>query len=133
MMVFLCYSTVYSINLLFICILSFLHHFKSTQALVGTGLPVFLERLRNSTFNLRDRIVASPATISTIVNIQKNVANVSRSTPINKPLMKVCWHQQHHFKSFLNTPFKDIIILIYYYTLNSWIREHTASFLLGFQ
>ncbi|KAM9551879.1 adhesion G protein-coupled receptor F4-like isoform 3-T3 [Salvelinus alpinus] len=57
-------------------------------ALVGTDLPVFLERLRNSTFNLLGRIVASPATISTIVNILTNVANVSRSTPINKPLMK---------------------------------------------
>nr|XP_029532486.1 adhesion G-protein coupled receptor F1-like isoform X2 [Oncorhynchus nerka] len=62
--------------------------FFLSQALVGTGLPVFLERLRNSTFNLLGRIVASPATISTIVNILKNVANVSRSTPINKPLMK---------------------------------------------
>ncbi|XP_035630905.2 adhesion G protein-coupled receptor F5-like isoform X1 [Oncorhynchus keta] len=61
--------------------------FFLSQALVGTGLPVFLERLRNSTFNLQDRIVASPATISTVVNILKNVANVSRSTPINKPLM----------------------------------------------
>ncbi|CDQ96524.1 unnamed protein product, partial [Oncorhynchus mykiss] len=62
--------------------------FFLSQVLVGTGLPVFLERLRNSTFNLLGRIVASPATISTIVNILKNVANVSRSTPINKPLMK---------------------------------------------
>ncbi|XP_042156730.1 adhesion G protein-coupled receptor F5 isoform X2 [Oncorhynchus tshawytscha] len=61
--------------------------FSLSQALVGTGLPVFLERLRNSTFNLLGRIVASPATISTVVNILKNVANVSRSTPINKPLM----------------------------------------------
>ncbi|XP_014060817.1 adhesion G protein-coupled receptor F5 isoform X2 [Salmo salar] len=71
------------------CVLKEIEHlFLLSQALVGTGLPVFLERLRNSTFNLRDRIVASPATISTIVNILKNVANVSRSTPINKPLMK---------------------------------------------
>ncbi|XP_021456235.2 adhesion G-protein coupled receptor F1 isoform X2 [Oncorhynchus mykiss] len=62
--------------------------FSLSQVLVGTGLPVFLERLRNSTFNLLGRIVASPATISTIVNILKNVANVSQSTPINKPLMK---------------------------------------------
>ncbi|XP_071007969.1 adhesion G-protein coupled receptor F1-like [Oncorhynchus clarkii lewisi] len=62
--------------------------FFLSQVLVGTGLPVFLERLRNSTFNLLGRIVSSPATISTIVNILKNVANVSRSTPINKPLMK---------------------------------------------
>ncbi|KAM9551878.1 adhesion G protein-coupled receptor F4-like isoform 2-T2 [Salvelinus alpinus] len=62
--------------------------FLLSQALVGTDLPVFLERLRNSTFNLLGRIVASPATISTIVNILTNVANVSRSTPINKPLMK---------------------------------------------
>ncbi|XP_055741817.1 adhesion G protein-coupled receptor F5 [Salvelinus fontinalis] len=62
--------------------------FLLSQDLVGTDLPVFLERLRNSTFNLRGRIVASPATISTIVNILTNVANVSQSTPINKPLMK---------------------------------------------
>ncbi|XP_029605837.1 adhesion G-protein coupled receptor F1-like isoform X3 [Salmo trutta] len=71
------------------CVLKEIEHlFLLSQDLAGTGLPVFLERLRNSTFNLRDRIVASPATISTIVNILKNVANVSRSTPINKPLMK---------------------------------------------
>ncbi|XP_071269389.1 adhesion G protein-coupled receptor F4-like [Salvelinus alpinus] len=62
--------------------------FLLSQDLVGTDLPGFLERLRNSTFNLQGRIVASPATISTIVNILTNVANVSRSTPINKPLMK---------------------------------------------
>ncbi|XP_014060813.1 adhesion G protein-coupled receptor F4 isoform X2 [Salmo salar] len=62
--------------------------FSLSQALVGTGLPVFLERLRNSTFTLLGRIAESPATISTVVNILKNVANVSRSTPINKPLMK---------------------------------------------
>ncbi|XP_038818533.1 adhesion G-protein coupled receptor F1-like [Salvelinus namaycush] len=37
---------------------------------------------------ITSRIVASPATISTIVNILTNVANVSQSTPINKPLMK---------------------------------------------
>ncbi|XP_045066079.1 adhesion G protein-coupled receptor F5 isoform X2 [Coregonus clupeaformis] len=61
--------------------------FLLSQTLVGTDLPGFLERLRNSTFNLLDRIVASPATISIIVDILKNVANVSRSTPINKPLM----------------------------------------------
>ncbi|XP_055741038.1 adhesion G protein-coupled receptor F5-like isoform X2 [Salvelinus fontinalis] len=62
--------------------------FSLSLALVGTDLPGFLESLRNSTLNLQGRIVASPATISTIVSILKNVANVSQSTPINKPLMK---------------------------------------------
>ncbi|XP_034147949.1 adhesion G-protein coupled receptor F1 isoform X4 [Esox lucius] len=62
--------------------------FEESQTLVGTNLPSFLERLSNSTRNLTERIVSSPATISTIVNILVNVANVSRSTAINRFMMR---------------------------------------------
>ncbi|KAJ7984734.1 hypothetical protein DPEC_G00357830 [Dallia pectoralis] len=58
-----------------------------SQTLVVMDLPSFLEKLNNSTRNLTDRIVGSPGTISTIVDILVNVANVSRTTTINKSLM----------------------------------------------